>query len=187
MKTNISLLIEQMGLPGCEKFRVSKRLIAMSEKNPAALVPCFTQFRGLMNAENQIIKWTAFKIIANLSTVADGRQIAAVIDEYLAPISGPVMITAANAIVGAAKIAAAQPVLAEKVVRGILCVEHARYQTDECRNIAIGRAITALGTIGKEIAGQPSVVNFVERQTSNSRNATRKKAVAFLRKLATRQ
>jgi len=102
-----------------------------------------------------------------------GRLLA----DYLAPIAGPVMITAANAIAGAAKIGASHPGFSKKIIAAILQVEHAHYQTDECRNIAIGHAITALATIGKST---PTVLAFVERQLCNPRPATRKKAEAFL-------
>jgi hypothetical protein len=93
------------------------------------------------------------------------------------------MITAANTIAGAALIAAAHPQLAPRIVRAILRVESARYQTDECRNVAIGHAITALGTLGPEARQSKAVVSFVRRQLANPRPAARKKAEAFLKRM----
>jgi hypothetical protein len=46
-----------------------------------------------------------------------------ILDRYFAPISGPVMVTAANIIGGAVKIARAKPALTERIVSEILKVE----------------------------------------------------------------
>ena len=45
----------------------------------------------------------------NLSAVDSKNKIDALLDEYLQPISGPVLITAANTINGAGKVAQAKP------------------------------------------------------------------------------
>jgi hypothetical protein len=66
-----------------------------------------------------------------------------ILEEYLAPISGPQMIDAANTIQGATSIALAKPYLADRIAAAVLAVEHAQYQRAECRNIAIGHAIRA--------------------------------------------
>jgi hypothetical protein len=95
------------------------------------------------------------------------------------------MITAANVIVNAAKIAAAKPKLADKIAAAILNVETAQYQTDECRNVAIGHAILSLSGFFKHIRQEYAVIEFVSRQYDNTRSATRKKARAFLKKHST--
>ncbi len=92
------------------------------------------------------------------------------------------MITAANTIEGAAKIALAKPALADAVVRAILKVQGAKYQTDECRNIVAGHAIEALDGLFAGTTRRKEVLEFVRREADNPRNATRKKAAEFLRK-----
>jgi len=57
-----------------------------------------------------------------------------------------------------------------------------QYKTEECRNIAIGHAITALGTMETEVKRSPIVLGFVRRQTENTRAGNRKKAKLFLKK-----
>ncbi|MEW5816265.1 MAG: hypothetical protein AB1798_12820 [Spirochaetota bacterium] len=57
------------------------------------------------------------------------------------------------------------------------------YETDECRNIALGKVILALGTYVLQLKDKSEVIHFIERQTNNSRNATRKKAEQVLRKI----
>jgi hypothetical protein len=90
------------------------------------------------------------------------------------------MVTAANSIIGSAKIARTHKHLANRIVRAILQVENAKYQTDECRNVAIGHAITALGVMDMEIRRSRDVVKFVKRQARNPRAGTRRKAELFL-------
>jgi hypothetical protein len=175
--------IDQLTAPGTWKFDAAKKLLAASEQSPAALYPHFAAFRKLLRADNKIIQWTAIRIIANLASVDKRGRIPRVLGEYLALIDGPVMVTAANTIAGAAKIASARPRLAAKITRAILRVERAHYQTAECRNVSIGQAITALGTMGVRVTESREVVRFLKRQLKNSRPSTRKKAVAFLKQL----
>ena len=94
------------------------------------------------------------------------------------------MITAANVIGSAAKIALAKPELVDKIARQILKVEKAEYQTAECRNVAIGHAIKSLDQFFDHVSQQQAVVKFVRRQLTNRRNAVRKKAAEFLKRHA---
>jgi hypothetical protein len=176
-------MIKELASPGTKKFVAGKKLLAASEKKPEALYSHFDALAELLCSENKIIRWTVIRIIANLAGVDRRRRMDGIIDVYLAPIAGPVMITAANTIIGAAKIGNAQPHLVSKVVRAILRVERARYQTDECRKIAIGHAIVALGTMAPDVVCSDEVVRFVERQRQNSRPGTRRKAEVFLKRL----
>jgi hypothetical protein len=91
------------------------------------------------------------------------------------------MITAANGIQGGARVAQAKPHLADRVAGEILKVATARYQTPECRNVAIGHAILALGAIVRLLRDPIPAAQFVRKQIRNRRAATRKKAVQFLK------
>jgi len=94
------------------------------------------------------------------------------------------MISAANVIGGAARIALARPGLADRVAAEVLKVERASYATAECRNVAIGHAVSAFGEFFHVLRRQRApVLEFVRRQLTNSRPATRKKAERFLRKI----
>ena len=109
-------------------------------------------------------------------------RIEGIIDRYLAPIPCPVMITAGNAIRGAAKIATSHKKLASRIVQAILYVEKGHYKREECRYIAIGHAIAALSSMESEVRQSADMIAFVKRQTGNSRPGTRKKAEFFLKK-----
>ncbi len=176
--------IAALSTSGTRKFKIAKDLIDLSDKRPEKLYPHFDVFCDLLETPNNIIKWSAFRIVANLAAVDKGGRIDKIIGRYLAPIAGPVMITAANAIVGSARIARTHKHLTGRIVRAILQVQRATYQTDECRNVAIGHAIKALGTMEDPIKRSEGVVAFVERQTGNTRGATRKKAQGFLKRIS---
>jgi hypothetical protein len=123
------------------------------------------------------------------SACAARGRIDGVLDRYLAPIAGPVMITAANAIAGAGRIASARPDLQPRIVAAILGVEKARYATAECRNVAIGHALETLRTLAlASDASAPSpefraVLAFARRQLKNPRPATAKKAGRLVRQV----
>lgn len=167
--------VAELASPGIKKFKAAARLIAISEKDPAALSPFFDGFSRLLKSENSIVKWSAQRILANLACVGGRGRLARILEEYLAPIRGPVMITAVNAILGGAKIAAAQRELAPRIASAILGVEKARYKTPGCRNVAIGHAIAAFGAMGEEVRRSKRVIAFVKRQAKTAAPALERK------------
>jgi hypothetical protein len=164
------------------KYRCLKVLLILSEKQPAILYPDFDFFANLMDCDNNILKWGAIIIIGNLAVVDSGNKIDALLDRYLQPIPGPVMITAANTIGGAGRIGLAKPYLVEKIVPALLQTEKAKYQTPECRNVALGHVLKSLDLVFDHIRNPQPVLALATRQLRNSRNAVQVKARAFLKK-----
>jgi hypothetical protein len=167
---------------GCEKV-----LRRISEKKPALVYPYFDTFAYLLQAPNNILKWGAIKILGNLAGVDSHGKIDGLFSKYCAFITGPVMITAANVIGSLPRIARARPEMAEDMAREILKVETATYAlhgfpSPECRNVAIGQAIAALGEIFQLIDKKKPVLDFVTRQLENHRASVRKAAAFFLKK-----
>jgi hypothetical protein len=163
------------------KYGCAKALRIVSEQRPDLLYPLFDFFVGLLDHENKIFQWDAAFVLSQLARADDDDKFAAVFDRYFSPIPGPVMITAANVIQGGARIAQAKPHLAERIAAEVLKVARARYQTPECRNVAIGHAILTLGGILPLLRNPAPAVQFVRKQTRNARPATRKKAQQFLK------
>jgi len=164
------------------KLGAIKALRILSESSPDVLYPHFEFFAGLLHNENSILRWNSMLLFGNLAPVDGKRRLDRMIDEYLAPISGRLMIDAANTMRGATAIAAAKPYLADQIASRILEVERATYQTPECRNVAIGHAIKCLDRLFPIVANKRGIQLFVSRQMDNSRAATRRKAEAFLRR-----
>jgi hypothetical protein len=164
------------------KFGAVKALRILSEHSPDLIYPHFDFFAGLLRHENSILRWNAILILGNLAQVDGEGRTDRIIDDYLAPISGPHLIDAGNTIRAATAMAAAKPYLADKIAGHILKVEHATYATPECRNVAIGHAIQSFDSLLPMVTGKRAIQLFVLRQMDNSRAATRKKAERFLRK-----
>ncbi len=164
------------------KFGCLKDLRRLSQEAPHVLYPDFDKFIRLLDHPNSIFRWNAAHILANLAGVDRSHKLARLLARFLKPIRGPQMIGAANVIQAAAVIAAAQPRLADKLAAGILAVGRAKYETEECRNVAIGHAIQSLARFPESTRCQGAVVNFVRRQLHNPRPATRSKAEKFLKR-----
>jgi len=166
------------------KYGCLKVLRWISEQRPALLYPHFDFFVDLLNSEVTFFKWGAILIIANLTAVDSNDKFEKMFDKYFAPITDHVMITAATIIGSSAKIALAKPDLTERITKEILKVEHSIYQTDECRNVAIGHAIKSFHQFFDQIKNKQPVIYFIKRQLENTRSGTRKAAEKFVKKLS---
>jgi hypothetical protein len=164
------------------KYGCAKALRVLSEERPDLLYPRFDLFVRLLDHKNNILRWEGAFVLSHLARVDAGDKFDAIFDAYFSPIPGPVMITAANVIGGGARIARAKPHLADRIAAEVLKVGRARYQTSECRNVAIGHAIVALGEFLDLIEDRRPVLAFVRKQIKNSRPSTRKKAEQFLKR-----
>ena len=167
---------------GSIKFGCGKVLRIISERHPEALYPHIDTFIKLLDSENNIMKWEGIYVIGNLACVDKAKRIDTILTRYLKPIKGPVMITAANVIGSAAKIAAAKPYLAERIAKAMLNVQHAEYATAECRNVALGHALDAFEIFFDKIKNKQPVIDLVTKQMDNTRNSTRKRAEKLLKK-----
>ena len=163
------------------KFGASKALRIMSERLPELLYRHFDFFAAMLDHDNQILKWNATLTLANLARVDRAGKIEAILDQYLDLISGPNMITAANAIRGAAMIGLAKPHLVRRILLRIMRVERVEYATPECRNVAIGHALRALEQLADLLPDRRVLRLFAARQLGNPRPATSAKARRFLK------
>ena len=164
------------------KYCCAKNLIAIAKENPARLYPHMDTFVKLLDGENNVLKWTAIIIIGNLARVDKEKKVDKLIGRLVGFLNAGKLITANNAIMSLASIAIAKPQYQKQITEALLKVEHYDYDTDECRNIAIGKVIEAIGLYFSQLQDRKAVVEFAQRQTENTRNATRKKAERFLKK-----
>src|SRR4030095_677651 len=93
------------------RFGSSRALRILSERVPELLYPHFDFFVAMLDHDNHILQWNATFTLANLARVDRESRIDAILDRYLDLISGANMISAANAIHGAATIGLAKPYL----------------------------------------------------------------------------
>ena len=167
------------------KYGCDKALRIISEKKSEILYPGIELFNELLNSDSTFHKWGAIGILANLAAVDSADRIKQVFDKYFTTVPGPVLITAAHVIKGAAGIALAKPGLTGRITDELLKVEDARYQTDECRNITLGHTIKAFDRFYPQIENRAPVNGLVIRQLHNTGRATRKTAERFVKKRLT--
>ncbi|MFC2070804.1 hypothetical protein ACFLTB_06520 [Chloroflexota bacterium] len=173
------LLSEKPGI----KYPCARQLIALSKEYPAELNPHLGFFVELLDSENKIIRWTAIDIIGALARVDDAGAIDNLLDRIIGLLSTGNMITANHAVSALTDIALAKQEYGQRITGELLKVEHYDYDTDECRNIVIGKVILALGKFSDKLEDNKAMLGFVSRQTNNTRNATARKAEQLLRKI----
>ncbi len=166
------------------KYGAAKALLAQAKNDPAKLYPRAAFFEHLLESENNILKWTAIEVVGSLASVDTEGKISKDTNRLAAFLSAGKMITANHAISALAQFARAYPKKRAAITRELMNVEHCTYDTDECHNIALGNVILALDSYFDRSDEKAAVIAFVERQRANSRNATAKKAGAFLKKHA---
>jgi hypothetical protein len=166
------------------KFRSAKILRMISEKNPKLLYRSWDFFVKLLDNENNIIKWNAIDIIANLTRVDSHNKFDRLFKKfYGALLCEGSLITAGHVVGGSGIIVRARPELEHKITKELLNVEKLPLPTEECRNILVGHAIKAFDAYLNQIEDKDEISSFVKRQLSNSRRATRAKAEKLLTKL----
>lgn len=164
------------------KFACSKSLLLLSERCPDLLYTRIEKVFELLESGNQILKWNAIAMLGNLAAVDRNRRIRRVLRKFYQFLSGGELITANNTISALAKIGCAFPEEQGRITSRLFGIEHAVFDTDECRNIAIGKSILAMEMFVNPVKVRKEVLEFVRRQTENKRKATANKAKAFMRK-----
>ncbi|MBC8186411.1 hypothetical protein H8E88_35465 [candidate division KSB1 bacterium] len=166
------------------KYGCLKVLCLISEQQPVLLYPYFNFFVELLDSEVNIFKWGGILIIANLTVADTNNKFELIFEKYYAPITEHVLISAANVVRSSGTIALAKPELTERITEEVLKVDDAVYETDECRNIAIGHAIKSFHKFFVQIKNKQPVIDFINRQLENSRSGTKKAAEKFVKKYA---
>ena len=160
------------------KYTCANRAIVISRNYPEELYPDFNFFTRLLESENNIFKWTAIKVIGNLSKVDIKKKVDKILPSLIALLSNKSMITAANTIGALSEIALNKPKYTEVIIPALLKVEKARYYqkgkiSPECRNVAIGHVIKSFEKLGKNVYCRKDVQAFLKRQTRNTRPKVR--------------
>jgi hypothetical protein len=167
------------------KFGSAKTLRIMSERKPETLYSKWKFFANLLDSKNNILKWNAMDIIANLTKVDSRNRFDRLFKKFYGYLYEGSLITAGHVVDNSAKIALSKPDLQDEITEELLKVEKIPLSTEECRNILIGKTINAFQTYYDKITdkNKDEVVSFAKRHLHNSRNATKAKAEKFLKKL----
>ncbi len=165
------------------RFKCAKILRITSESTPEVLYPYFEFFETLLESENNIIKWNAMDIIANLTIVDTGDKFDCIIDKYYRLFNQGSLITSAHVVENSGKIARGKPHFREVIANEILKVSDIPLPTAECRSILAGKVILTLSNYPELVTDKNRVISFLTGQLNSTRNATRKKAEILLKRL----
>ena len=155
------------------------------DDEPKLLLPYFDTFVELLDHEKNIFQWQGLYMLAGLAGVDEEGRIEGILEKYFARVTGPVMITAANAIKWSPKIVLAQPDLADEVVGHILRCERGSYETDSCYEVVMGSAMKAFYKMRKWVRPPEIMLEFAKRHSDTEHPITQaasKKLLARLEK-----
>ncbi len=177
-------LLSGLSAPDSSKLARAKALNLLSERHPESLYLHYDFFVCLLDDPHRILKWNAIIILGNLAGVDSQRRFDTVFSAYFRHLRDGDLITAANLVGAAGKIARARPDLAGRITSEILDVEVIPLPTSECREIARGKALMAFGDNIDTFRGDSRVGEFARKCLGSRRPATRKKAEALIKKLS---
>jgi len=172
---------------GSIKFGCEKIVRLVSGKKPELVYPYFDFLVKLLDSENNFLKWGAIITISNLSSVDSKNQFEKIFNKYYAPVTGPIMVTAANIVGSSWKIVQAKPKLTDRIVDEILKIEKAKYEhkgelSPECNNVVCGHAIDSFERFFEKVKNQKKIMAFIKRQLNNTRPSVKKRAEKFMKK-----
>jgi len=167
------------------RFESAKVLRIISGKKPEMLYAQRELFVNLLDSENNILKWNALDIIANLTTIDSHNEFDSLFKKFYDLLYEGSLITAGHVVDNSAKIALSLPKLQEEITKELLKVEKIPLPSEECRNILIGKTINAFQIYYDKIKDKDAVISFVKRQLNNPRNATKAKAEKFVKRFST--
>ena len=168
--------------PAKYKFKSAKILTLISKDKPEILYPHFEFFAEQLDNENNILKWNAIIVVANLTPVDSKKKFDNLFDKFYDLMRRGNLVTAANVVTNSAVIAKSKPYFEESITQKILQIDSFELPTPECYNVLKGHAITAFDQYFEKIKNESAVISFVKKELDNTRNAVKKKAEKFLKK-----
>lgn len=177
MNVNVAALIENLSSDTPKtKYAAAKRLVELSETSPQLVYPYYGQIKEFLDGDNQILQWTAIRIIGHLAVVDRKNKTDGVFMKVMAFLNSGKLIAASTAAAALVEIGAHKPRYMDEVLGEIINVEKYTYKTPECRNVVIGNVLKAIAPFGTEALRRPAVHAFVVRQRSNPRASVRRLA-----------
>lgn len=182
----IPVLIAGIGDPkAAVKFKCLKLLNLVSARHPETLYPYFNTFSQYLESSQNIFKWNAIDILANLVAADDQDKFAALFQKYYGLLDEGSLITAGHVVESSPAIIRNRPGWEPDITRQLLRVQVIPLPTEECRNILSGKVILTFASYIGTSSLKNEMLEFARRQLDSTRPATRQKAEAFIRKFGT--
>jgi hypothetical protein len=167
------------------RYSCSKALLDLSDEYPEKLYPHMDFFIELLDSKYRILIWNALAIIANLSKVDVNMKFDSIFNKYFSFINDEYMVTVANVVGHAGKIALVKPHLVEKITNELLKVAKISttpHLTEECKKVIAESALKSFNMFFDKIQQKEKVLSFARTNLNSSRKTLRKTAQEFLNK-----
>jgi hypothetical protein len=167
------------------KYGFVNELLSMGREHPQDLYPYLPHIVALLDSGNNILQWTGLDLLGLLITVDTDHRIRPLLPRLYRYLDTGKMITTNHAVWALFEIAKVESDDQNEILGEILKTQKYRYDTEECKNIVYGNIIKGASAVYPNIRDEGTkkkFYDFIGRQTANSRNATKKKAEAFIKK-----
>ena len=167
------------------RYGCAKVIMRLSEEQPENVYGYMDFMINLLSSKHRILTWNAIITIANLARVDKEKRIDMILTKYFDLINNEYMVTVANVVGNAWKIALAKPYLADRIAAELLKTEDistSAHLTEECKRVITEKAITSLDQFFDLIEDKQKVILFVRSKVKSSRRTLREKAIRFLQK-----
>jgi hypothetical protein len=167
------------------RYGCGKVLMDLSADYPEKIYPYMDYFIDLLDSKYRILTWNAMAIIAYLTKVDKDKKFEKIFDKYFSFINNEYMVTVANVVGNAGKIALSKPNLVPIITNELLKVENIKtssHLTEECKKVIAEQAIISFNQFFDLVEQKEPVKEFIKRQTKSPRKSLRKKANNFLKK-----
>lgn len=182
----IPMLLNGVSSPKASvRYGCAKVLMELSDEQPSALYPYIDFFFSLLNSKYRILTWNAIIIIANLTQVDIEKKFDKSFEKYFDLLNNEYMVTVANVVGSAGKIALAKPYLTDRIVEELLMVEKISttpHLSSECKRVIIEHTIKSFDLFFPQIRQEQNVISFVKKQLKSSRKTLRTESESFLKK-----
>jgi len=166
------------------KYGFAKELLNIGSENPQQLYKHLDFLLKLLDEQNNILKWTGIDLMGYLSSIDQGNKIDGCIQQLVKLLHSGHLITCNHATFALGLIAQNKPQFKLKIFKELLLVDQDVFDTNECKNIAIGKVLEVFKSLISDIMNNKEAIDFINRATENSRNATKKKAILLLNKIS---
>ena len=165
------------------KYGFTKELLLIGAINPGMLYDHFDHWNEMLSSDNNIFKWTAIDIIGYLSSVDKANKTDEKINDLIGFLHSGQLITCNHAIFALGLIAQNKKQHQTKIIEEFLRIPDDRFDTRECKEIAVGKVLESFKPLIMDIKDDEAVLDFIQKATESQRNATMKKAFQLLQRI----
>ena len=169
-----------------DKYGFIRELLKTGEENPAWLYRHFECWSKMLASDNNVLKWAAIDIIGYVSAVDTKSKTDAKIDDLFRLLHCGQLITCNHTITALGRVARNKPALKDRILKELISVSSDTYDTETCKDIAMGKVLEILGEFPEDIKNDKDVLDFISQAQTRKQISTKMKADRLLIKIQKR-